>query len=74
MYKRGNDLVLEQDDLVLEWMDICGVQKAHLILFADSDMATSVCGRHFPQKDLIHGDHENSQCKRCLHREQSTIK
>jgi len=70
MYKDGNDLVLEPDDMILEWMDICGIPKAHLILHVYGDIAVSVCGLYVPEKDLLHGDHEGTQCKRCVRREQ----
>lgn len=59
-------LIIDEEEIVLEWHDLYGVKKAHLIMIDDGDFAFSACGRHFPSKDVVADVDENQRCKRCV--------
>lgn len=60
-----NEKMIDDDDLVLAWRDIQGLERAHIVMLDACDFTMAVCGREFPSKDIIDGPDENQRCKFC---------
>tara|TARA_R110002073_G_scaffold93196_1_gene217850 strand:+ start:2661 stop:2882 length:222 start_codon:yes stop_codon:yes gene_type:complete len=65
-----NDRIIDDDELILDWRDVAGLDRAHFILLEDDPMVVAICGRNFPARDVIPQPDENPRCKSCARREE----